>query len=133
MYWKSNHWYFFIINCNAKNNFKTVIFKVYIHAYDESPGFDYRPQFQWNINDEVDILISMKQTYTTNDARQLTIGQRKCIFPNEKKLKYYNDDYTFSGCMRQCRIQKCINFCKCVPPFYQISCNFLFITYLKVK
>ncbi|XP_055611981.1 sodium channel protein Nach-like [Uranotaenia lowii] len=91
---------------------------VFVHSYDEISGWDFRPQVQWDLNFAIDFLISMKQTYTTEDARQLTIGQRKCIFPDEVKLKYYQDDYTFSGCMKECRIRKCLKFCSCIPPFY---------------
>ncbi|XP_058811261.1 sodium channel protein Nach-like [Topomyia yanbarensis] len=91
---------------------------VFVHSHNEISGWDFRPQVQWDLNFAIDFLISMKQTYTTEDARQLSIGQRKCIFPDEVKLKYYQDEYTFSGCMKECRIRKCLKFCRCVPPFY---------------
>ena len=48
--------------------------RVFVHSADESSGFDYRPQFFWEESYQIDLLISMKQTYTTEDARQLTIG-----------------------------------------------------------
>lgn len=61
----------------------------------------------------------MKQTYTTDEARQLTVAQRKCIFPDESRLKYYKDDtYSFSQCMKICRMERCNSFCQCIPPFY---------------
>lgn len=60
----------------------------------------------------------MKQTYTTEDAKQLSIVQRKCIFPDEVKLDIYRNEYTFTACMKECRINKCMKFCKCLPPFY---------------
>lgn len=94
--------------------------KIFLHSVDEASGYDYRPQFSWEVGFHVDLLITMKQTYTTDDARQLTIGQRKCIFPDEIKLKYYKDDiYSFSACMKQCRMEKSQKFCQCIPPFYQ--------------
>lgn len=113
---------------------------MFVHSYDENSGWDFRPQVLWETNSVVDLLISLKQTYTTDDAKQLSIGwvielrlfflkygficfpfrsQRKCIFPEEVRLTYYNDEYTFSGCMKECRIKKSLKFCKCVPPFYQ--------------
>lgn len=46
---------------------------IFIHSYEESSGWDFRSQFVWDLNDAVDVLISMKQTYTTDDARQLSI------------------------------------------------------------
>lgn len=91
---------------------------IFVHSHNEISGWDFRPQVLWDLNFAIDFLISMKQTYTTEDARQLSIGQRKCIFPDEVKLKYYNDEYTFSGCMRECRLRKSLQLCKCVPPFY---------------
>lgn len=66
-----------------------------------------------------ELLISMKQTYTTEDAKQLTIGQRKCIFPNEIKLDYFDGEYTFTNCMKECRIKNCLKYCDCIPPFYR--------------
>ncbi|XP_052567592.1 sodium channel protein Nach [Culex pipiens pallens] len=91
---------------------------VFVHSHNEISGWDFRPQVQWDENFAIDFLISMKQTYTTEDARQLSIGQRKCIFPDEVQLRYYQDDYTFSGCMKECRLKKCLKYCGCIPPFY---------------
>lgn len=48
-------------------------------------------------------------------------SQRKCIFPDERKLKYYDEDYTYSGCMLDCRIDILLKSCDCVPPFYRPS------------
>lgn len=67
----------------------------------------------------MEVRISKKNTYTTDDARQLSIGQRKCIFSDEIKLNYFPDAYTFSSCMKQCRMNKAIKLCKCNPPFYK--------------
>jgi hypothetical protein len=51
-------------------------------------------------------------------------SQRKCIFPEEVKLQYYTgDNYTFTGCMKECRMKKCLKFCKCLPPFYHPAGN----------
>lgn len=94
--------------------------KIFLHSVDEASGYDYRPQFSWELGFHVDLLITMKQTYTTTDAQQLTIGQRKCIFPEEVTLKYYkDDDYSFSTCMKQCRMEKAQKFCQCIPAFYE--------------
>jgi acid-sensing ion channel, other len=94
--------------------------QVYLHSVTETSNYDLRPQFLWVHGMTVDLLITMKQTYTTDDATQLTIGQRKCIFPDEVKLSYYkNDMYSLSACMKQCRMNKANRFCKCIPPFYE--------------
>uniref|UniRef100_A0A182N1I6 Uncharacterized protein n=1 Tax=Anopheles dirus TaxID=7168 RepID=A0A182N1I6_9DIPT len=91
---------------------------IFVHSYNEISGWDFQPQVMWDVDSKVEFLISMKQTYTTEDAQQLSIGQRKCIFPEEEKLQYYQDAYTFSGCMKECRISKSYKHCRCVPPFY---------------
>lgn len=94
--------------------------KVFVHSVDETTTYDFRPTFTWDVGYAVELLITMKQTYTTDDARQLTVGQRKCIFPDEIKLKYYKDDiYSFSACMKHCRMRRAKKLCKCIPPFYK--------------
>lgn len=46
-------------------------------------------------------------------------AQRKCIFEGEEKLTYYdNDIYSATACMKECRMNKALKLCKCVPPFY---------------
>lgn len=96
--------------------------KLFVHSHSEHFGWDFRPQIIWDPELSAELLISMKQTYTTEDARQLSIVQRKCIFPDEVRLDIYNDDeYTFTSCMKECRIKKCMKLCKCVPPFYRPS------------
>lgn len=93
--------------------------KVYLHSVEEISGHDISPQFLWETGNSIDLLISMKQTYTTDDAKQLTVGQRKCLFQGEIDLNYYqNDIYSLSACMIQCRMQKASKLCKCIPPFY---------------
>lgn len=93
--------------------------KVYLHSTEEVSGFDIRPQFIWEDGYSVDLLITMKQTYTTDDAKQLSVGQRKCIFQGEVPLDYYkNDVYSLSACMKQCRMKLVNKYCKCILPYY---------------
>jgi acid-sensing ion channel, other len=93
--------------------------KVYLHSTEEITGNDILPSFTWDVSFSIDLLITMKQTYTTDDAKQLTIGQRKCIFQGEEDLDYFkNDVYSLSACMIQCRMNKANKLCKCIPPFY---------------
>lgn len=93
---------------------------VYDHSTEDVFGYDFRPQFFWDIGYAIDLLIIMQSTYTTSDAKQLNIGQRKCIFQGEIDLNYHrNDIYSISACMQQCRMQKANELCKCIPPFYE--------------
>lgn len=59
---------------------------------EEVSGNDFRPQFSWEEDHSVDLLITMKQTYTTEDSKQLSKEQRKCIFQGEVDLNYYKGD-----------------------------------------
>ncbi|KAF2898253.1 hypothetical protein ILUMI_07924 [Ignelater luminosus] len=97
-------------------------FPLYIHNADEVPGIDMQPQHIWDF--KVDrISFSVKQTYTTDDTRQLSIKQRKCIFENEVKLKI-DHMYTYTACTRQCRMETAKRYCGCVPFFYPEIENF---------
>ena len=47
--------------------------KIHVHSSDEYSGVDYREYYTWNFNHKMDIRVSMTQTYTTENARKLTI------------------------------------------------------------
>lgn len=99
--------------------------KVYLHSTDDVTGLDILPLFEKSgDSDAVETLISMKQTYTTEDAEQLTVKQRKCIFHNENNVNYFkNDIYSFTACMTKCRMEKAQTICNCIPPFYAPAIN----------
>lgn len=77
---------------------------------------DSLPQHTWNRR-IAKIVFNSKHTYTTEGARQLTIKQRKCVFPDEIPL-ITNTFYTFSACMIQCRMDASKKLCGCIPWFY---------------
>lgn len=94
---------------------------VYLHSVREVFSYDTRAQFSYEPENTVDLLISMKETYTTEDANQLSVTQRKCIFPEEVKMNFHqekDEEYSLSACMKECRMKRATNFCKCIPPFY---------------
>ncbi|XP_065203446.1 sodium channel protein Nach-like [Planococcus citri] len=62
-------------------------------------------------------MFSPKETYTTEEARQLSIRQRHCVFPDEIKL-ITDDIYTFGACMTECRMNMAKEKCGCIPFFY---------------
>uniref|UniRef100_A0A1A9W418 Uncharacterized protein n=1 Tax=Glossina brevipalpis TaxID=37001 RepID=A0A1A9W418_9MUSC len=93
--------------------------EVYIFSNEEYFGKEFNPQFSWSANQFVEVRISKKNTYTTDESRQLSISQRKCIFYDEVKLQYFPDEYTFSSCMKECRMRNALKLCKCLPPFYK--------------
>ncbi|XP_045514063.1 sodium channel protein Nach-like [Pieris brassicae] len=99
------------------NSFRNdTIIDVYIHSTEEMAGLEQTIQHSWDRRVEK-VSFSVKHTYTTEDARQLSIRQRRCIFADEQKLETSNV-YTYTACMRQCRMQRSRSLCKCVPHFY---------------
>lgn len=105
--------------------------KIYIFSTKEHFSWQFDEQMIWRPHQVAELLINSKETYTTDDAKQLSIQQRKCIFADEVTLDIFNDDfYTYTDCMLECRLKKCIEYCKCSPPFYRpcetkVPCLFL--------
>ncbi|XP_050430662.1 sodium channel protein Nach-like isoform X2 [Adelges cooleyi] len=104
------------ISFNMDNVTKNPL-KIFIHSTDDMLIIDSAPQHLWTRR-IAKIFFDSKQTYTTEGARQLTIKQRKCVFPDEIPL-VTDHMYTFSACMTQCRMDKTRNLCGCVPWFYK--------------
>ena len=61
----------------------------------------------------------LQMTYTSDGARELSIKQRGCVFPDELPLRVA-PIYTFSSCMRECRMEKLMELCGCLPIFYTL-------------
>ncbi|XP_023310115.1 sodium channel protein Nach [Anoplophora glabripennis] len=103
---------------------------IYILNSDEVAGIDMQPQHVWS--GVVDMIsLSVKQTYTTPDARQLSIKQRHCAFPDEIKLKV-DDVYSYSACTRQCRMDTAMKLCGCIPFFYPMLDSYKYCTLAKM-
>ncbi|CAG9772263.1 unnamed protein product [Ceutorhynchus assimilis] len=89
---------------------------IYIEHPDEMLELGVRPQHIWDYSIAV-MMLSVKSTYTTEDTRQLTMKQRKCVFEGEVKLKV-DKIYTYTACSIQCRMDIAQERCGCVPFFY---------------
>ncbi|XP_071453479.1 sodium channel protein Nach-like isoform X2 [Hetaerina americana] len=97
--------------------------KVFIHDSMEVPAIELRPQHEWDSRIS-QLVFSAKMTYTTLGARQLSIGQRHCIFPDELQLKLDPEGYTYSGCLRECHADEAMRLCDCIPPFVNEKGNY---------
>ncbi|BES90503.1 pickpocket 23 short form [Nesidiocoris tenuis] len=88
-------------------------FIIYIHDGNQLPGFEMTPQYEWYKS--VDKLyFAPRTTYTTENARQLSIKQRKCVFKDEKELLSAKE-YSYWACMNDCRMKLAKERCFCVP------------------
>ncbi|XP_025416588.1 sodium channel protein Nach-like isoform X2 [Sipha flava] len=104
------------ITFNTHNTTKNPL-NIFIHSTDDILVIDTLPQHLWTRR-IARILFDSKQTYTTEGARQLSIKQRKCVFPDEIPL-LTDHIYTFSACMIQCRMDTSRALCGCVSWFYK--------------
>lgn len=94
--------------------------KVFVNSADESLYFDQVPVAHITGDEAVDVIISMHETKVDDSVHDLTIQQRKCIFKNEVKLPHFPDEpYSFTNCMKDCRIQQALELCDCLPPFHR--------------
>lgn len=94
--------------------------KVFLNSVDESIHYQQLPLSDANIGRVVSFAVSLQQTKNDKKVRDLSIAQRKCIFSDEVKMKFYkNEPYTFSACMRECQIERALKLCNCLPPFYR--------------
>ncbi|KAG5682554.1 hypothetical protein PVAND_011899 [Polypedilum vanderplanki] len=103
--------------------------KLFVHSRDEF--LNHQTHFVTTIqeNKSIGVLFSMRQTHTDENARDLRLYQRKCLFANEKPSKLYsNKRYSNAGCLRDCRIENVQKTCGCLSPFFRPS-NLENITY----
>ncbi|CAK1583405.1 unnamed protein product [Parnassius mnemosyne] len=64
-------------------------------------------------------LHSVKQI-ATNEVRKYSLKTRKCLFHDERKKKF-NNMYSYSACIVNCRIKAVQTLCKCTPYFMPTS------------
>jgi acid-sensing ion channel, other len=82
--------------------------------------FEQKPLIQINAAHEARAIISIEQTKTDKSVHDLSVHQRKCIFSNEISLNFFKDEpYTYTGCLKQCKLDQAIDMCGCIPPFYR--------------
>ncbi|XP_073973573.1 amiloride-sensitive sodium channel pickpocket 23 isoform X2 [Rhodnius prolixus] len=101
-----------LFNGNAKKN----PYSIYIHSSDALPSIEMHPQHVWTKTISK-IQFASKTTYTTEESKQLSAKQRKCVFPYEVKLATA-PEYSYWACMSECRMKFALKKCSCVPYFY---------------
>lgn len=93
--------------------------KIFIHSREESIISQNTNVMQTKLGMSSKIYISMQRTFTDDDAKELEINQRKCVFDGEIESKFYpSEKYSMSRCLRDCKIAKSLQFCGCLSPFY---------------
>lgn len=93
--------------------------KIYLNSKEETIHFEQLPLVQTELETSVDITVSMQQTRNEESVKSLSINQRKCFFNDEVQLKHFSDEpYTYSACLRDCKIELTLETCGCFPPFH---------------
>lgn len=93
---------------------------VFLNPVDELLHFEHIPIKHAVVSKFYQAMITMQETKTDKNLEDLSIRQRNCILPNEMKLKYFkNEPYTISGCLKECKLERAMKVCGCVPPFYR--------------
>lgn len=79
-------------------------------------------------------LVSVKTTVTicSPQVKALPISDRECVFPEEKGLKYFKG-YKEINCDIECRMDKALEVCDCLPYYYPNFQNFLICNYTKIE
>ncbi|XP_039447527.1 sodium channel protein Nach-like [Culex pipiens pallens] len=69
------------------------------------------------------LTMTFKPVTVTADStiENLYVQQRNCRFPHESNLEFFVGFYTNSLCMLECRLKLCLDFCGCVPHFYNTA------------
>lgn len=94
--------------------------RTFLNSQEESLHFEQKPIGKVEVNKANFVVISMQETKSEAGLKDLWIKQRKCFFRDEKKLKYFKDHkYTYSSCMKECKMEKAMLYCGCLPPFYR--------------
>ncbi|KAJ1521038.1 hypothetical protein ONE63_002749 [Megalurothrips usitatus] len=109
-----SRWSFSFDTDDAANNSVAV----YISSSNDLPGMDQNPQHIWNKRVSK-LMFVPKMTYTVAGARQLSVRQRGCVFPDEVKLRV-SHVYSYTACQRQCRMDRIVRLCGCLPAFYTL-------------
>lgn len=115
--------------------------EIIVNSYEETviDGFVSKFDVNPSTNSAVSVDINMEETVSGSSIRKLSLIQRECLFNNEKKFKYYQDEkYSYSTCMKECRIDRALDICGCLPPVYQTDymvnltkCDFFSLKCLK--
>lgn len=93
-----------------------------MNSYEETPIAGFVSKFDVNPEKHpaVAVDITMVETASGFSLRKLKLNQRKCLFKDEKKFKYYKDElYSYSTCIKECHITRSLDICGCLPPVYQ--------------
>ncbi|KAJ9586858.1 hypothetical protein L9F63_019540 [Diploptera punctata] len=98
--------------------------QVLVHSYQDYPEISARG-ILLSPQKEAFLQVSAASTYSTPEVRALKKQQRQCLFEDEHseanmttENSHHQDDYTYSNCLIQCRMNYMDKLCHCAPYFF---------------
>lgn len=100
-------------------------FKVLLHGKKDFPDVNKRA-FVIGPGMENYAAVNSISVHYTDPVARVSLEKRRCYVDGERHLKYH-DNYTRSSCLFECRIERIIKECGCLPHFItgkkSISCR----------
>ncbi|CAO1302693.1 unnamed protein product, partial [Diamesa hyperborea] len=120
-YWKENRWDILKTNITGEiyaqlTNLSTS-YEVFFHGAMEIPDISKQHQ-NFPETDYTTVEFLALEILTSDDAKKLSISQRKCRLETESKLST-SSIYSFNICRSECRFKMVYKECKCIPYFYR--------------
>lgn len=91
-------------------------FKILIQETNAFPSAHSITKFA-PLNEEVFIIVRPTQTFCSQAVKDLSFENRMCVFPDEKKLKFF-DSYSGANCELNCRVEVMLKLCKCYTYYF---------------
>ncbi|XP_059610139.1 pickpocket protein 11 [Phlebotomus argentipes] len=92
-------------------------YEVYFHAAVDIPDISKR-RYSFDDSGYATVELTALEIRTTQDARDLSVSQRRCRFPDEADGLQFSAVYSLNLCRMECRIRMALEVCQCVPHFY---------------
>lgn len=102
-------------------------FDVYFHGSHEVPDITTKPVLV-ETGYFLRIYMTALTIYSSERARELRIGQRKCRLHTESNLRHY-PAYSYVLCRIDCRANLAKRLCGCLPHFYRKTGNLIFVKF----
>lgn len=99
------------------NTFCFFLSQVFVHSPYGYPKVINGAYVPFSKRKELNMKVSVVHTYSTSDVRSVDLSTRRCVFPDEVKLKL-SENYHQDTCYFECRIEYLRNRCNCTPYFY---------------
>ncbi|EDS32013.1 conserved hypothetical protein [Culex quinquefasciatus] len=104
-----------------ENGLKAKLHRIYYHGPFEAPTVLKKLLVKTAVSSFLTMTFKPVTVTADSTIENLYVQQRNCRFPNESNLEFFVGFYTNSLCMLECRLKLCLEFCGCVPHFYNTA------------